>query len=168
MIALYLKEIFLSPVGAIANDEIESSFVSKSTKEPGTKVEVLLSAKMNRTENGILIDLGGRLSLSTHCDRCLKKITTGYNFKSDLEIKNQDVVHLKNYQYPLEELLNEQILLNQPIKELCRDDCKGLCANCGNDNNIKKCDCKPFIEINSPFVALKGKKHGPAEKKNKQ
>jgi uncharacterized protein len=28
------------------------------------------------------------------------------------------------------------------MKPLCREDCAGLCASCGEDLNLGKCDCK--------------------------
>jgi uncharacterized protein len=40
-------------------------------------------------------------------------------------------------------LVYEQTLLALPIPPLCRDDCKGLCPQCGVDRNVETCDCRP-------------------------
>ena len=40
-------------------------------------------------------------------------------------------------------LLHEQVLLNLPMKPLCRPDCKGLCPRCGVNRNQGSCDCVP-------------------------
>ncbi len=38
--------------------------------------------------------------------------------------------------------LRDELLLDHPIRVLCRPDCKGLCHQCGTNLNDKKCDCK--------------------------
>lgn len=43
----------------------------------------------------------------------------------------------------LEDLLREQILLALPYKVVCREDCKGLCPQCGQNLNQGACDCLP-------------------------
>lgn len=37
--------------------------------------------------------------------------------------------------------IEEQILLEVPIKPLCREDCRGLCVSCGADLNAGECEC---------------------------
>lgn len=41
----------------------------------------------------------------------------------------------------LEDVLREQVLLALPIRAVCRDDCKGLCPQCGRNWNEGRCDC---------------------------
>ena len=43
----------------------------------------------------------------------------------------------------LEDVLREQLLLAAPMRAVCRDDCKGLCPQCGRNLNTAKCDCPP-------------------------
>jgi uncharacterized protein len=56
----------------------------------------------------------------------------------------------------LEDVLREQLLLALPIKTVCSDDCRGLCAHCGkNLNHEGDCDCRE--ERSDPrWDALKG------------
>jgi uncharacterized protein len=42
----------------------------------------------------------------------------------------------------LDDLVREQILLALPSRNLCREDCKGLCAKCGADLNAGGCSCE--------------------------
>jgi uncharacterized protein len=44
------------------------------------------------------------------------------------------------------ELLREQVQLALPMKPLCRDDCRGLCPECGAPLNRTTCDCAPRWE----------------------
>ena len=42
----------------------------------------------------------------------------------------------------LSNILRESILIEQPFKKLCKNECKGLCVVCGIDLNNKICSCK--------------------------
>jgi len=54
----------------------------------------------------------------------------------------------------LRETIYEQIVLALPSKQLCSEECKGLCPNCGADLNHGTCQCDPE-PFNSKFSALK-------------
>ncbi|MDP2905278.1 MAG: DUF177 domain-containing protein [Candidatus Omnitrophota bacterium] len=41
----------------------------------------------------------------------------------------------------LTEDIREGIMLDYPIKPLCKPDCSGLCPVCGADLNVHKCRC---------------------------
>lgn len=42
----------------------------------------------------------------------------------------------------LEDVLREQVLLALPLKTICREDCKGLCPQCGKNRNYETCTCE--------------------------
>jgi uncharacterized protein len=46
----------------------------------------------------------------------------------------------------LEDVLREQVLLALPLKVICRDDCRGLCAQCGQNLNEGQCSCATVME----------------------
>ena len=41
----------------------------------------------------------------------------------------------------LEDVIREQVLLALPLKAICRQDCKGLCPQCGINLNSGTCSC---------------------------
>ncbi len=41
----------------------------------------------------------------------------------------------------VEDLVREQVLLTLPMRVVCREDCRGLCPQCGCDRNHEACDC---------------------------
>jgi uncharacterized protein len=43
--------------------------------------------------------------------------------------------------YDLFPRVREELILDMPIKLLCREDCKGLCSKCGADLNEGACGC---------------------------
>jgi len=54
----------------------------------------------------------------------------------------------------LEDVLREQVLLALPLKITCREDCKGLCPQCGKNLNQEKCSCTTGVE-DPRWAALK-------------
>ena len=48
----------------------------------------------------------------------------------------------------------KNLLLALPTRALCREECAGLCAQCGKDLNEGPCDCQPQIE-DERFSALR-------------
>lgn len=60
----------------------------------------------------------------------------------------------------LDPILREQVLLALPMDAVCREDCKGLCPQCGQNLNEKKCGCDPKV-IDPRLAALKNFKLKP-------
>ena len=60
----------------------------------------------------------------------------------------------------LSEPLNAALIMETPFVVLCREDCAGLCPDCGANLNHEQCDCKKKREEErlkeSPFACLKG------------
>lgn len=55
----------------------------------------------------------------------------------------------------LEDILREQLLLEVPIKVLCREECQGLCPHCGLNRNQGSCNC--VVKADDPrWDALRG------------
>jgi uncharacterized protein len=46
----------------------------------------------------------------------------------------------------LEDVLREQVLLALPMRITCREDCKGLCPQCGKNLNQEQCSCNAPVE----------------------
>jgi len=38
-------------------------------------------------------------------------------------------------------IVEERIQIALPMKPLCREDCRGLCPQCGADRNVSPCSC---------------------------
>ena len=54
--------------------------------------------------------------------------------------------------------IREELMLAVPRFVECRDDCKGICPQCGKDLNAGSCACEPVTEARwQPLQALKDK-----------
>ena len=110
------------------------------------------------------IRLRGRLSadLELQCARCLDPVPQKVNREFELlyrplgadagrdELSVTDAeAEIGYYQGEgilLEDVLREQVLLALPLKVTCRDDCKGLCSQCGKNLNQEQCSCAAPVE----------------------
>ncbi len=82
-------------------------------------------------------------SLVGDCTRCLTSTTKEYaiEFNELCTVNNEDGYSVVNDKIDLSEIVNDVILINQPLSFLCKDDCLGLCGKCGKNLNEGKCDC---------------------------
>lgn len=88
------------------------------------------------------------------CDRCCDDVIKNYSFSihrivvEELQNENDDddYIIVENRTLDLEALVNEEIVLSLPSKVLCKDDCAGLCSQCGANLNYEKCDCKKEVD----------------------
>ena len=62
--------------------------------------------------------------------------------ETELTTSDLDVVWYDEFVVPFDPLVEEQLLLELPMKPLCRPDCRGLCPRCGADRNSAPCDCR--------------------------
>ncbi|MDB4954178.1 MAG: hypothetical protein JWO36_1747 [Myxococcales bacterium] len=67
-----------------------------------------------------------------------------------------DVFPFDGERIDLEPLFREQFVLSVPYAPLCREDCKGLCPQCGIDRNSATCTCEKPMDPR--LAALKGLK----------
>ena len=73
----------------------------------------------------------------------------------EVDTEDLETSYYRNDEIDLNELLREQFCLALPMKPLCSEDCRGLCAQCGTNLNTGTCDCALGWD-ESPFAALKG------------
>ena len=85
------------------------------------------------------------------CDRCLTEATENQVHKFEEEFDKAEAV---DELLDVTELLRDELLAAQPMKNLCKADCKGLCPVCGANLNEGDCGCDKFI-VDPRLAALK-------------
>jgi uncharacterized protein len=48
---------------------------------------------------------------------------------------------IANYVLDVSELVRQQLAVNLPMAQLCREDCRGICPECGQNLNLGPCGC---------------------------
>jgi len=88
------------------------------------------------------------------CDRCAEDVKKNFDFDvkriivEELQNENDDddYIIVKNRELDLDALVEEEVILSLPNKILCKEDCKGLCTQCGTNLNVNKCNCKKEVD----------------------
>jgi uncharacterized protein len=75
---------------------------------------------------------------------------------AEVHEEDLDVFPFDGERLDLEPLIREQFVLAVPYSPLCREDCRGLCPQCGIDLNTGTCACEKPIDPR--LAALKGLK----------
>jgi len=121
------------------------------------------------------IDIEGviRTKAEFECTRCLQPVEKDFEIpfkasfvapedltkekEAELNEADLDVSVYEDEKIDLTELVREQIILNLPEQIFCREECKGLCAKCGENRNLIDCKCEEK-EIDPRWAALKNLK----------
>ncbi len=89
------------------------------------------------------------------CDRCVDDFKRDYSFSVNKIIVQRmendseafdDYIVVENNILNLDDLVEEEINLHLPSKILCKDDCAGICPQCGKNLNHEKCSCKKEVD----------------------
>jgi uncharacterized protein len=103
----------------------------------------------SRTQGGLLVETKLSATLATNCVRCLAATLTNvssdftelYAFDKRTETENGLFVPESGI-IDLEPLVHDYLLLDIPKVPLCKEDCAGLCPECGENRNTTECDCE--------------------------
>lgn len=124
---------------------------------------------LSHTGEGILVSGVLKTVLSTECDRCLdparleisSEIEGYYLFEEPEEVSEDDEEYelVVDDTIDLAPALESALVLEIPFVVLCKDDCEGLCPQCGCNLNRESCSCADVPDPTHPFAqlaALKG------------
>ena len=96
-------------------------------------------------------------TLALTCSKCLEQFSLSVEAfidielaprtlmpsESELELKGEDLdtYYYEGDEVDLDPFVYEEIMLNVPIKPVCKGDCRGLCESCGGNRNYEDCRC---------------------------
>jgi uncharacterized protein len=106
-----------------------------------------------------------RVEMEVDCDRCLEptrypmdgaynlyyrpapKVVPGHDIAID-EGEAQ-IGFYEGHGLELTDVVREHVLLSIPMQVICREDCAGICPQCGLNRNVSPCDChhQPANEV---------------------
>jgi uncharacterized protein len=136
------------PRRELVQGEIPDLFVSGSEVPPGSLIDVDIE----------LIPVGGaieaigtvRAPWTGSCARCLQPAHGSLEgeVREVFEHPNEEgeTYPLEHDEVDLEPLARETVVLELPQAPLCREDCLGLCPDCGVDRNEGTCSCAPPMD----------------------
>lgn len=130
-----LNKIGKEPVGFKASYDVD--IFNIDTAIARIKKPVVATLTASKDKENLLVKAYLDYVVGFMCSRCLLEFDRGFkkDFSFSVVVGNEQTVDVTQN-------LREEVLLDLPIKPLCKPDCKGLCPVCGRDLNEKECGCK--------------------------
>ena len=115
---------------------------------------VLAQGRVVNHAGALVLNGTARSELDLVCDRCGKDFSREKVVALDMlladELEQEDsedeIFLLDGNELDLDELVTTAFVLAMDTKNLCSEDCKGLCAKCGADLNLGPCGCRPEVD----------------------
>ncbi|MCK4912498.1 MAG: DUF177 domain-containing protein [Candidatus Omnitrophica bacterium] len=119
-------------------EEISASTWEMHSSDVTFVDSIYLKCKFSRVRD----EIKAQILVTTHrdvvCSRCSQQVR---HVVEQSFIKNYKDSKVGEW-LEINDDIREEILLNFPMKVLCKEDCKGKCSGCGIDLNSQECDCQ--------------------------
>jgi uncharacterized protein len=102
--------------------------------------DLVLGLRLESVSEGVLVSGTAQVALSGECARCLEPLTESLEVDvqqlfvypgHENEADDDEIGRLVDDYIDLEPLLRDAVVLALPLAPVCRDDCPGLCPDCG-------------------------------------
>lgn len=141
-----------------------TSFESKLGQFPFIEKKPFELHIANEENKRLLIQGKTSVIISIPCDRCLEEVPTKISLRIEKEIplemleepdqdKENEADYMIGFNLDVDRLIYDEILVNWPMKVLCKADCKGICKQCGVNLNQQDCDCQK-TELDPRMAAI--------------
>lgn len=150
-----MAQLLKEPTGSLRKYRVDEPFVT----EEGVKERVRGHLSLMRTDKGIWASVRLETWVGSNCSRCLAPfrlpvrltieeeylptvdVNTGVPIReTDGEDSNFTID--EHHILDLTEAVRQYIIMNLPMKPLCREGCLGLCPICGSNRNENPCTCQ--------------------------
>jgi len=111
-------------------------------------------AHISRTPQGLLFECSFKASTTLECVRCLElyeqplvaDFDEVFSYKT-VDFTESGLTVPEDGNLDLDPVVREYLMLDSPLKPLCRPDCQGLCTVCGENLNLGTCEHQARIII---------------------
>ena len=157
VIGFNVSQLLKLPTGATRRVEVDE-FSDMLAAELGVVSPTTGSLRLMRTAAGILVT--GTLSQKVEavCSRCLETFVRTQTIEIEEEFlpvvdvitgaplpepEDSDAFRLTaQHLLELDEAIRQYGILESPLQPLCKENCLGLCSNCGANRNLGPCGCE--------------------------
>lgn len=165
MLEINVAQLLKSPIGETRRYDIKEMAECENGSYP-----VAGEVNFTRTNRGILVKGTMKTQTELNCSRCLRSFNCPLTLKLEDEyFPTIDIITGNPAPAPedpgaftisgqhildLTDAVCQYATMTIPMKPLCREDCAGLCPQCGKDLNKKPCGCVPS-EIDLRWAKLR-------------
>ncbi|PKB71876.1 MAG: hypothetical protein BZY87_03315 [SAR202 cluster bacterium Io17-Chloro-G6] len=149
-----LAQLLMEPIGSTRDYDVDESFTGPQDGIGRAQGWV----RVIRTHQGVIVRAELETQVKLTCSRCLR----GFEYSSIITIEeessptidpvtgntteppeeNEGEIELDDqHVLDMSEVIRQYVITGVPIKPLCREECPGLCPECGINFNEEKCKC---------------------------
>lgn len=131
---IYVDKI---PEGGLElTEKIQPETLSINTEGINFTKPVDVKADVLKSGSEIFVDVSMEAPVEYTCSKCLSRFEDIFRkrFSMVLEVRPAEVVEM-------DDEIRQEIILDYPMRVVCKPECKGLCPNCGQNLNVGKCEC---------------------------
>lgn len=115
-----------------------------------------VACRVRKVRDSVFVDGSIDTVVEADCSLCLEKaripVSSRFHYtfvphrkdvqeEKELTSEDMDMEYYDDETIDLDPIILEQIVLQIPIRVVCRETCKGLCPQCGTNLNTSSCTC---------------------------
>lgn len=135
MIKFSIRDI--PSTGLVINREIPKESLGLSDEEVDFRSKLKIAAMVRRMNDVIQASTDLEADVGYLCARCLEEVVSHQRRHYDIIFDVDEAIEF----YDLGEEIRQEIIMDNPTRVLCQDNCQGICAGCGMNLNKDKCKC---------------------------
>ena len=124
--------------GLQISQEIEPAMIGLEDANLNILPPLKVTGKAELIDNTVLVHVDVKAKYVFTCARCLeifeqtKTNELEFDYSVDKTVKVID----------LGDDIRQEIIMDLPVRILCKEDCKGICLGCGVNLNLENCKCE--------------------------
>ncbi len=135
MIRFAVREI--SSKGIDIHQVVPKEGIGLTDEEIDLRSPLTIEAHLVRTGSVISADAYVAAEFGYLCARCLEEFSAhderDYHFDFEIDPTQEHI--------DLGEEIRQELIMANPARVLCKDDCQGICPKCGANLNKEQCKC---------------------------
>lgn len=152
------------------DEDILSAAIKNVSVPEGTRISPSVKGHLLLSSRGEDIAFDGTFQarVEARCSRCLAvfpedKLLTlelvlrprkGGGMEEEISLADADAILVEGPEIDVGEIIVQELLLELPMKPLCREDCPGLCPTCGALKGSPSCTCQKQSGTDPRWAAL--------------
>lgn len=123
-------------------------------QQPEFTAAIDLRLHLDKASDDLIVQIDWQTVITSSCDRCAEPMQTSLSdhltvvyTSNPAEYGEADeevlLISESTREVDLADPLRQSLILALPIKQLCSEECRGLCSHCGANLNLESCKCPP-------------------------
>ncbi len=123
--------------GLDIEEEINPNELGLDTVQAHSISNIRVKAHIEKEKDAVTVSCNIKANEKRICSRCLNEFAFLLDNKENFaySLSGEHIIELNDD-------IKDTIILDHPIRQLCKPDCKGLCPYCGKNLNESSCGCK--------------------------